>query len=100
MRRILLKKAEIGGMDTDVRTREQEIASITADQARLRENMKALKGTAEEKALVQRYTRQLDSQEDRLATLRNEIDQIHQKRALAGNELDHMIMDVTFEQGF
>ena len=36
---------------------------------RLRENVKALKGSAEEKALLQRYTKQLNSQESRLEEL-------------------------------
>ena len=34
--------------------------------------MKALKGTSEEKALLQRYVGQLDAQESRLAVLRKE----------------------------
>jgi chromosome segregation ATPase len=100
MRRILQKKAEIGGLETDLRTRQQEIESITADQGRVRENMKALKGTAEEKALLQRYTRQLDSQEDRLNALKEQIAGLKQKRDSAGSELDHMIMEVSFEQGY
>jgi lipid II:glycine glycyltransferase (peptidoglycan interpeptide bridge formation enzyme) len=52
--------------------RRQELDSINRDQGRIRENMKTLKGSAEEKDLVQRYTRQLNSQEDRLATLNKE----------------------------
>ena len=43
---------------------QQDMKSIDKDQGRLRENMKALKGSPEEKALLQRYTKQLDSQED------------------------------------
>ena len=100
MRQILMKKAQIGGLENDMRARQQEIDSIGADQARLRENMKALKGTTEEKALVQRYTRQLDSEEDRLATLRKEIAGLKVERDSAGNELDRMIMEVSFDQGF
>jgi hypothetical protein len=52
--------------------RRQELDAINRDQGRIRENMKTLKGSAEEKDLVQRYTRQLNSQEDRLATLNKE----------------------------
>jgi hypothetical protein len=46
----------------------------------LRKNRKALKDSAEEKALLQRYTRQLDSQEDRLTTLTKEISDLQEKR--------------------
>ncbi len=98
LRRILEKKAEIGGYDQQTRTRQQEVDSIGTDQARLRENMKALKGSAEEKALLQRYTRQLDSQEDRLATLRKEMADLKQKRDSAGAELDRMVMAMSWEE--
>ena len=47
---------------------QQEMESIDKDQSRLRENIKALKGSSEEKALLQRYTKELDDQEDRLLT--------------------------------
>ena len=43
---------------------------IFDDQQRLRENMKSLKGSAEEKKLLERYTQQLDAQETRLEALR------------------------------
>ena len=35
--------------------------------------MKALRGSAEEKLLLQRYTRQLDDQENKLEALRREM---------------------------
>jgi hypothetical protein len=98
LRRILEKKAEIGGYDQQTRARQQEVDSIGTDQARLRENMKALKGSAEEKALLQRYTKQLDSQEDRLATLHKEMADLKQKRDAAGAELDRMVMALSWEE--
>ncbi len=38
------------------------MTEIQLDQQRLRENMKALKGSAEERALLQRYTGELSTQ--------------------------------------
>ena len=99
LRRVLLKKAEIAGLDTDLQQRQQEIDSIATDQGRVRENMKALRGTAEEKALVERYTRELNSQEDRLAALRNEIAGLQKKKTDAANDLDSMIMAISFDEG-
>ena len=49
------------------------VSRIVTDQARLRENMKALKGSSEEKALIERYTSQLDQQENQLESLRKNI---------------------------
>ena len=65
----------------------------------MRENMKALKGSAEEKALVERYVRELNEQEDRVQNLRHEIVEMQQKRDAAQSALNGMVealqMDVT-----
>lgn len=63
------KRAELATATAKLRAIDTEIASIGRDQERVRENMKALKGTPEEKALTERYTRELNAQEDRLAQL-------------------------------
>ena len=60
--------------------KNKEMESIGGDQGRLRENMKALRGSAEERSLLQRYTRQLNDQEDRLATLRSELATVKARR--------------------
>jgi len=53
--------------------------------------MKALKGSSEEKALVQRYTRQLDEQENRLDALRKDVTGLEQRRSQAQAELEKLI---------
>jgi hypothetical protein len=98
--RILAKKNEVSRLDTQMRARGQERDAIIADQARLRENMKALKGSAEEKALLQRYTRQLDQQEDRLTALQNEISGLNAKKERADQELDQIIQAVVLDESF
>jgi hypothetical protein len=57
--------------------------------------MKALKGSTEEKALLQRYTRQLDSQEDRLSNLHKEIADLQQKKAEEQQKLEEMVQHIT-----
>jgi hypothetical protein len=59
--------------------------------------MKALKGSPEEKALVERYVQQLNTQETRLETLRQEIAQLETKKDAAQAELDRMIEDLSFD---
>jgi DNA-binding MarR family transcriptional regulator len=58
-----------------------------------------LKGSAEEKALVQRYTRQLDEQETRLAQLEKQGEAVEAKLKAAQAELNRLIgaisLDVT-----
>jgi len=97
-RRVLAQKNQISVLDAQIRSRQSEIESITKDQARVRENMKVLKGSPEEKALLQRYTRQLDSQEDRLNTLNKEISDLQQKQDKANAELDEMVQQVVLDQ--
>jgi hypothetical protein len=99
-RRVLDQKNKVDSLGTQIKARQHEIETITKDQARLRENMKALKGSPEEKALLQRYTRQLDSQEDRLNTLTKEISDLQEKQAQARNQLDQIVQQITLDESF
>lgn len=100
LRKILDQKNLVDGYDGQIKSRQAEVDSITKDQARLRENMKALKGTPEEKALLQRYTKQLDSQEDRLTALQKEIADLNTKRDKADEELDQMVQNAALDESF
>ena len=60
LRKVLAQKAVIDDLTARSEARDGEMDKIFDDQKRLRENLKALKGSPEEKALVQRYTQQLD----------------------------------------
>jgi len=91
LRTIVAQKGVVAGFAGDVARRETEIKKIYDDQQRLRENLKALKGSAEEKALTLRYTKQLDDQEERLETLQREIADLQIKRDRAQTELNNMI---------
>jgi replication fork clamp-binding protein CrfC len=57
----------------------------------VRENMRALGGSNEERQLVQRYVRQLDAQETRLETLRVEVATLTTERLQAQQALDQFI---------
>jgi hypothetical protein len=94
---VLDKKAEIAALDRQIRDLDNERARILEDQQRLRENMKALRGSTEEKQLLQRYTRQLNEQEDRLAALQQEGARLAAARAAANAELSRLIAAVSFD---
>jgi hypothetical protein len=100
IKRVLDQKGVIAGFDEQIKSRQQEVASITADQGRIRENMKALKGTPEEKALLQRYTGQLNEQEDRLAALRSQTADLTAKRQQAADQLDKILAEISLDQSF
>jgi chaperonin cofactor prefoldin len=94
---ILDKKAELSGLERRVESLQNERNTIGQDQQRLRENMKALRGSAEEKQLLQRYTRQLDAQETRLDTLQAEIARTETEMEKARGELGALIGTVSFD---
>lgn len=98
--RILKQKEKMGHISSEIANRKRESDQIAADQNRIRENMKALKGSSEEKSLIQRYVGQLDSQESRLATLRKETIDLNAQQNAANNELEHMVMEVSVDQTF
>jgi len=97
LRRIVAQKNEVARFQMQIEQRQKEISRIFEDQQRLRENMKALKGSAEEKALTQRYTQQLADQETRLETLRREMADLEGKRQQAQAALDAMIQEVALD---
>jgi hypothetical protein len=78
-------------------TRDEETQKIFDDQQRLRENIKALKGTPEEKALLQRYTQQLSDQETRLEVLQKESAQLDSQIEAANAKLDALIQSLSFD---
>ena len=98
--RVLDQKNKIAGLQAQTGIRQQELGAINQDQARIRENMKALKGSAEEKDLVQRYTRQLNSQEDRLIALNKEIADLQGQQSQEQQKLDGMVQQIEVDQNF
>jgi hypothetical protein len=97
LRRIAAQKNDIAVIEAVITGRRSQVSSISDDQQRVRENMKALKGSAEEKALVERYVRELNEQEDRVQSLRREIAEMQQKRDAAQSALNGMIEALEME---
>jgi hypothetical protein len=98
LRDILAQKDAIAKLEADLKEKGDEVDSIGDDQDRVRENLGALKGTAAEKALAQRYVKELDEQETRLATLKKEILDLEARRKKAQQELDDTIEHFTFDE--
>jgi hypothetical protein len=97
LRKIIEQKDQIASLDSEAEKRGKDVEGIYNDQQRLRENLKALKGSAEEKALTQRYTQQLSDQETRLDKLNVEKEDFEKKSADAQGQLDKMIEDLAIE---
>ena len=97
LKKLAAQKVTVAKLEAEMENRQKDIDRIVADQARLRENMKALKGSAEEKALLQRYTRELDQQETELDSLRKTIQDTESQRDKAGTTLDEMIASLDLD---
>lgn len=97
---ILKQKLKIEEISSQIEDRKRESDQISADQGRIRENMKALKGSSEEKSLLQRYVGQLDSQESRLAALRKETADLTVQESQANTDLERMILAVNLDENF
>jgi len=97
LKKITAQKAVVAKLEEEMENRQKDIDRIVEDQGRLRENMKALRGSAEEKALLQRYTKQLDEQETQIDTLRKKIRETEEQRDKANEVLEKMIDDLQIE---
>ena len=97
LQRVLAQKAAVADLESKKEARDGEQKEIFDDQQRLRENMKALRGTADEKILLQRYTQQLNDQETRLENLRKEIQHLDAQITEAQSALDRIIQQMSFD---
>ncbi len=70
LNKIVAQRDKLAQAEAAKQSLENERETIFEDQGRLRENMKSLKGTAEEKELLRRYTTRLNEQETRLEELK------------------------------
>jgi predicted nucleic acid-binding Zn-ribbon protein len=84
-------KRKLADLDNQLGDAQKQIDEITNDQKRLRDNLAALKGSAEERALTRRYTEELNQQEDRIAALHKDQETIRANRAAAELHLSEAI---------
>jgi hypothetical protein len=91
LRPILNQRKEVSGFESQIISQRGKLSSIFDDQKRLRENLSALKGNTAERSLIQRYTGELNRQEDELASLRRTLADLQTKRDEAKNKLDAML---------
>jgi len=94
---VAAKKNEIAAVDARLGALQSDEKGIFEDQQRLRDNMKALKGSAEERALLQRYTRQLNDEEDKLDSLRRSISDLQGNRQKLVAEMNQMIENLALD---
>jgi hypothetical protein len=91
LERVMEIKGRIASLDRRLAALDREAAEIAADQARLRENIKALKDTAETRQLIARYVAKAGEQETRFEQIATERREVTAERAQIQTELDGAI---------
>jgi hypothetical protein len=85
---ILNRRRAIRNIEGQIRQQEARIKGITDDQARIRENMRALDRNSD---LYRQYVQKLAQQEREIEQVRAEIERLQQQRARAQRELSEYI---------
>lgn len=96
-RRILALQSAASDLADQGEELEERREEIFKDQERVRENLKSLKGTPEEKALTQRYTQQMNEQESKLQALREETETLRKRREAAEAEVKKAIQALALD---
>jgi hypothetical protein len=91
LERLVDIKARIGAVDARLAAIDKEAEEISQDQARLRENIKALTATAEARQLIARYVSKAGEQESRIEQLDKDRRAASEERARLQSELDAAI---------
>jgi len=95
---VFAAKRAVAALDAQIREKQDAINQLVNDQKRLRDNLSALKGSAEERSLVKRYTTELNTQEDTLATLRRDLAGLQQQRQAANTDLNNKIRALSLNE--
>jgi hypothetical protein len=95
---VFAAKRAVAALDTQIREKQDAINQLVNDQKRVRDNLSALKGSAEERSLAKRYTAELNAQEDTLATLRRDLAGLQSQRQSAETDLSNKIEALTLDE--
>jgi len=90
-------KAQIAALAREIAEKQGEINTITKDQERMRENLRALGKTDEEKQLVQRYVTKIAQGEDQLERLRQEEKKLMDQRNNLQRQLDERVKKLAMD---
>ena len=94
---IFALKAKINGLGRELKTLRANLAAITQDQARLRENLRALGKTEEEKQLLQRYVARLTQGEDQLDKLNVEEKRLDEEHTATQKQINERMEKLAME---
>lgn len=91
LQEVVQRRRKVQELQAQAASREQEIGTIMQDQERIRKNMGALDKVS---ALYKRYVTELDRQETRIQTLREEAARLRKEAVAADTELRRYLDDL------
>jgi hypothetical protein len=95
---VFAAKRAVAALDAQIAGKQNDINQLVDDQKRVRDNLGALKGSAEERSLAKRYTAELNTQEDTLATLRHDLATLQQQRETVEADLNNKIESLALDE--
>ncbi len=92
LQEVIRRRAHIDQLRTQAEQRSNEVTSISNDQLRIRENMQALDHSS---ALYKRYVSELDTQETKIESLRQEAIKLRSDAGSAQQDLKTFVDGIT-----
>ena len=98
LEKVIDLKAQLVRVDEQLQGMNQQVAAITQDQQRLRENIKTLTSTAEAKQLISRYVAKANEQETALEQIEKDRKKLNEERLRLQSELADVIRGVSLDR--
>jgi hypothetical protein len=96
LQQIASLKRQIAGFDNQIRQLDSNADTIVSDQNRVRQNIQSLNQVSGQQDQVQKYARQLATQESDLAGLRDQLSDLKKQKAAQESSLNALIETLDF----
>ena len=96
LQQIASAKRQIADSDNQIRQLDSNANTIVSDQNRVRENIESLNRVSGQQDQVQKYARQLASQESELAGVRDQLSDLKKQKAAEESKLNMLIEALDF----
>jgi len=94
---IIDEMSKLGDVEAEMSTRQKSIDIIVSDQQRLRDNIKALGQSVEERKLVTRYVSKLEETETTIEKLRGEIIGLVESKAKVQSQINALLRSLAID---
>jgi hypothetical protein len=96
LQKILDAKWHMNDLNSEIQRLESDINDIVSDQDRVRKNLQSLNQVSGQQDQVQKYARQLATQEATLATSRDKLSDLKKQKAAEESRLNNLIETLDF----